>query len=245
LTRPDLGMVRIYGEPPENAISAGNVGAMLQSGSLVRYISVRELISMMASLYPHPMPVETVLEIAGLLDIADRRTQKLSGGESQRVRLAIAVVSDPQLLVLDEPTVALDVEARHLFWKTIKRFTSEGRTVMFATHYLDEADAYADRIVLIARGRVVADGPTTEIKARVGTHTIRATLPDASMEELRVLPGVINAWRSGAAVSIRSSDSDRTVRALLDQYPEARDLDVQGAGLEETFLELTSPRERA
>ena len=131
-----------------------------------------------ASLYPEPLSVDEVLALTGLADIADRRTEKLSGGQTQRVRFAIAIVADPDLLVLDEPTVALDVEGRHAFWSAMRNFARGGKTVMFATHYLEEADAFADRIVLMAQGRIVADGSSTEIKARVGMKTIRATPPE-------------------------------------------------------------------
>jgi ABC-2 type transport system ATP-binding protein len=148
-------------------------------------------------------------------------------------------VSNPELLVLDEPTVALDVEARHAFWTTMRAFASRGKTVVFATHYLEEADLYADRAVLMAHGRVVADGPTTEIKAMVGSRTIRATLPDVATDELARLPGVTGVERRGEAVVLACADSDVAVRALLDRYDDARDLEIRGAGLEEAFLALT------
>ena len=156
---------------------AGPVGAMLQTGMLIQDLSARELVAMVASLYPAPLDVDEVLALVGIEAIAERRTQKLSGGEAQRVRFALALVSDPALLVLDEPTTAMDVEGRHAFWRTMREFASRGRTILFATHYLEEADANADRAVLMAAGRVVADGPTTEIRAMVGGRTIRATLP--------------------------------------------------------------------
>ena len=150
---------------------------MLQTGALIGDLSVRELVSMMASLYRQPFDAGELLDLAGIRGLAEQRTQKLSGGETQRVRLALALVSDPELLVLDEPTVALDVQARRGFWATMRSFAARGKTVVFATHYIEEADAYADRVVLMAHGEVVADGPTTEIKAMVGVRTIRATLP--------------------------------------------------------------------
>lgn len=170
---------------------------------------------------------------------ADRRTTKLSGGQTQRLRFAIALVSNPDLLVLDEPTVALDVEARRDFWATMREFTTKGKTVLFATHYLEEADAYADRIILMAHGRVVADGPATEIKATVGTRTIRATLPDTDPVTLGALPGVTNVETRGDAVILNCSDSDAALRALLPAVPAARDIEARGAGLEEAFLQLT------
>lgn len=213
---------------------------MLQTGDLIRDLSVRELISLAASLYPKPMAVDDVLAMAGLGEVAGQRTQKLSGGQTQRARFAIALVPDPELLVLDEPTVAMDAQGRRDFWAAMREYATRGRTVLFATHYLEEADANADRAVLMARGNIIADGPPTEIKARVGTRTIRATLPDADLQDLGALSGVSGAERHGDAVILRCSDSDATIRALLERYPTARDIEITGAGLEEAFLELTA-----
>jgi ABC-2 type transport system ATP-binding protein len=240
LTAPDSGTVSVLGRTPREAIDAGRVGAMLQTGELVRDLSVRELVGMMASLYPEPLGVDEVLDLVGIAEIAARRTQKLSGGQTQRVRLAVALVSDPDLLVLDEPTVAMDVEARIAFWTAMRGFASRGKTVLFATHYLDEADDYADRAVLMAHGHVVADGPTTEIKARVGGRHIRATLPGADLAALSELPGVVAVELRGEAVVLNCTDSDAAIRALLALEPGARDIEITGAGLEEAFLELTT-----
>ena len=239
LLDPDGGSVSVFGAPPRTAIDAGTVGAMLQTGALIRDVSVRELVAMMGSLYPSPLGVDEVLELVGISDIAERKTQKLSGGQTQRVRFAVALVSNPDLLVLDEPTVAMDVEARHGFWSAMRRFAAGGKTVLFATHYLEEADAYADRVVLMAHGVVVADGAPTEIKAMVGNRTIRATLPGAPLEALERLPGVSRAERRGDSVILVCSDSDAAIRALLANRPEAKDIEIAGAGLEEAFLELT------
>jgi ABC-2 type transport system ATP-binding protein len=200
---------------------------------------------MVSALYPEPLGVDEVLSLTGIEDIADRRTQKLSGGQTQRVRFAIALVSNPELLVLDEPTVAMDVEGRHAFWTTMREFASRGKTVLFATHYLEEADDYADRAVLMARGSIVADGPTTEIKAMVGTRTIRATIPGADLADLEALPGVTTAERRGEAAVLHCADSDAAIRALLDRYAEARDIEIEGAGLEAAFLALTGDEEQA
>src|SRR3954454_16520343 len=240
LLPPDGGDVSIFGRPPREAIDAGTVGAMLQTGAPIRDLSVRELIAMVAALYPSPLPVDEVLALTGVHDIADRRTQKLSGGQTQRVRFAVALVSNPELLVLDEPTVAMDVEGRHAFWSSMRELASRGKTILFATHYLEEADANADRAVLMAHGRVVADGPTTEIKGMVGGRAIRATLPGVALADLEALPGVTAAERHGEAVVLTCSDSDAAIRALLERQPAARDLEISGAGLEEAFLQLTS-----
>ena len=239
LQSPDSGTVSLFGMTPPEAIRVGAIGAMLQTGSLIRDLSVRELVTMMAALYPKPLGVDQVLELTGVAEIGGRRVHRLSGGQTQRVRFAIALVSDPDLLVLDEPTVAMDVEARHGFWTTMRGFATTGKTVVFATHYLEEADAYADRDILMARGQVVADGPATEIKARVGLRTIRATMPEADTQILATLPGVTHADTHGEAVILNCSDSDAAIRALLAAYPQARDIEISGAGLEQAFLQLT------
>jgi ABC-2 type transport system ATP-binding protein len=240
LARPDGGELAVLGRAPSEAVHAGLIGAMLQTGSLIRNLTVRELVAMTASLYPRPMEVDRVLELTGLTAAARQRTQKLSGGQIQRTRFAVALVGDPELLILDEPTVAMDVEARRDFWQAMRELASEGRTVVFATHYLEEADANADRAILLAQGRVVADGPTTEIKGRVGTRTIRATLPAVDPAELAALPGVNSADRHGDAVTLVCSDSDAAIRALLDRHADARDIEIAGAGLEEAFVRLTA-----
>lgn len=236
---PDAGEVSILGASPDTAVKAGRVAAMLQTGGLIREITIRELVTMMASLYASPLDVDEVLALAGLSDTADRRTDGLSGGETQRVRFALAIVPDPAFVVLDEPTVALDVEARREFWSTIRRFAERGTTIVFATHYLDEADANADRIILLAGGRIVADGPPSDIKAHVGVRTIRCTLPGADRVPLSALPGVLEAECHGDAVRLRCDDADAALRALVTTHADARDFEVRGADLEEAFLHLT------
>ena len=238
LTPPDEGTIRVLGLPPAEATASGAVGVMLQTGSLIRDLSVRELVTMMASLYPTPLDVNEALQLVGIESVADRRTQKLSGGETQRARFALALVSNPDLLVLDEPTVAMDVEARHAFWTTMRSFARRGKTVLFATHHLEEADAYADRVVLMAEGRVVADAPTNEIKAMVGRRPIRATLADVPLSAL-MLPGVERVDRRGEMVILDCIDADLALRALLDEFPQVRGIELTSAGLERAFLELT------
>jgi ABC-2 type transport system ATP-binding protein len=240
LTRPDAGTVSLFGMPPSEAVAAGAVGGMLQTGALIEYLSVRELVTMVASVYPRPLPVEQAMRLAGVTEFAGRRTNKLSGGQTQRVRFAIALVANSDLLMLDEPTAAVDVEGRREFWASIRAVAAEGKTVIFATHYLEEADAYADRIVLMARGRIVADGPATEIKAKVSGRTIRATIPDAGLAQLAALPGVTSAERHGEGAILTCADSDLALRAMLGRYPEARDIEVVGAGIEEAFVALTA-----
>jgi ABC-2 type transport system ATP-binding protein len=241
LQTPDTGTATVFGRAPQDAVRGGLVGAMLQTGAVIRDLKVRELVTMVAALYPNPLPVDDALRHAGLLDVAERRTEKLSGGQTQRVRFATALVSNPDLLVLDEPTVGMDVESRQQFWSTVRSFAAEGNTVLFATHYLEEADDYADRAILMAQGRVVADAPTTEIKAMAGSRRIRATLPDVPAEVLERLDGVTAVERRGEAAVLICSDSDAALRALLHEHPHVRDIEITGAGLEEAFLHLTAP----
>jgi ABC-2 type transport system ATP-binding protein len=240
LAEPDGGTISVLGGAPTAAIDAGWVGAMLQTGALIRDLSVRELVAMVASLYPEPLDVQDALDLAGLAAVAEQRTQKLSGGQAQRVRFAVALVSNPKLLILDEPTVAMDVEGRRSFWTTMREIAARGKTILFATHYLEEADAYADRAVLMAHGTIVADGPPTEIRAMVGTRTIRATLPDVALDALAALPGVSGAERRGEAVVLSCTDSDAAIRALLAAHSGARDIEIAAAGLEQAFLQLTA-----
>ena len=240
LARPDAGTVTVFGGTPEQAVAAGSVGAMLQAGALMRDLTVRELLLQLASLYPHPDDVDKTLELVGITQIANQRTQKLSGGQAQRVRFAMALLTNADLLVLDEPTVGMDVESRHAFWTTMRKLASGGRTVLFATHYLEEADEFADRIVLMAHGQVVADGTPNEIKAKVGSRTIRATLPDVPAADLERLPGVSAVERRGTGIVLACSDSDVAIRALVAAFPAARDIEIGGGSLEEAFLELTA-----
>jgi len=243
LTRPDHGTVSIFGKTPAAAVRAGWVGAMLQTGSPLDHLRVRELITLTASYYPHPLPVDEVLQMTGVADFAGQWTTKLSGGQAQRVRFAAALVGDPDLLLLDEPTASIDVEGRRAFWHAMRAVTNQGKTVLFATHYLEEADDYADRIVLLAQGQLVADGPATEIKAQAVSRTIRATLAGVDVPALGSMPGVRSAERHGDAVVLSCADADAALRALLQRYPDARDIEVRGGSLEEAFMELTAADE--
>ena len=239
LQAPDSGSVTLFGETPHVAIARGAVGAMLQSGGLIAFTTVGELLETFGSFYPNPLPINEVMQITGITDIAGRRTDKLSGGQTQRVRSALALVSNPDLLVLDEPTVAMDVEGRRTFWAAVRGFAQSGKTIIFATHYLDEADQFADRIILMAQGEVVADGSATEIKATVGGRIIRATLPNADLAALHMLPGVKSAELHGDSILLACSDSDAALRALLRSYDDVHDVEVAGGGLEAAFLQLT------
>jgi ABC-2 type transport system ATP-binding protein len=239
LSTPDSGRVALFGVTPKAAIAAGRVGAVLQTGELLSGTTVRELIGAMRGLQPRPAPLTEVFEAAGVDEILDRRVDKLSGGQAQRVRFALALVGEPDLLVLDEPTAGLDTAARRAFWAAVRGYAARGRTVLFSTHYLEEADEVADRIVLVANGRVVADGPTTEIRAVAAARVIRLTLAAVTEDELRALPGVSTVDIHGASVTMRSADSDAALRTLLTTYPRARDIEVAAAPLADAVLALT------
>src|SRR3954468_23159499 len=238
-SRPDEGEVQILGGTPAEAIAQGRIAAVLQTGGLLKDLTVAETVRLTASLFPSARPADEVLERAGIADIADRRVGSCSGGQQQRLRFALALLPDPDLLLLDEPTTGMDVEGRREFWAAIRADAGHGRTVLFATHYLDEADAYADRIVLVRRGRVVADGTPAEVKSLASGRTVRATLPDADQVALLGLPGVESVEVRGDTVLLRTGDSDATARFLLTQT-SARDLEVTAHSLEDAFLALTA-----
>jgi ABC-2 type transport system ATP-binding protein len=203
---------------------------------------VRETVAYTASLFADTAPVDEVLRTAGIEGIADRKVGKCSGGEQQRLRFAMALLSDPALLLLDEPTTGMDVEGRRAFWSAIRADAEKGRTVLFATHYLEEADQYADRIILISHGRIVADGTGSQIKALAAGRTVRATLPGARAAVLTALPGVESVDIRGEAVYVHAKDTDAVARYLLNETT-AHDLEITARGLEDAFLSLTGDQD--
>ena len=239
LARPSSGTVEVYGMPPAEAVARGLVAAVMQTGGLLREITVEETARMVATLFADSRPVEEVLRRAGIAEIAGRRVGKTSGGQQQRLRFALALLPDPELLVLDEPTTGMDVEGRREFWSAIREHTELGRTVLFATHYLEEADAYADRIVLMSRGRIVADGTASEVKALAAGRTVRATLAGVPAASLPLLPGADSVEVRGDTVLVHASDSDAVARYLLNRTP-AHDIEITSRNLEDAFLALTS-----
>jgi ABC-2 type transport system ATP-binding protein len=238
LSQPTTGQVSVFGMHPRQAIARGLVSAVMQTGGLLKDLTVAETVIYTASLFAQSRPVGEVLSRAGIAQIADRRVGKCSGGEQQRLRFAMALVPDPELLVLDEPTTGMDVEGRRSFWASIRADAEKGRTVLFATHYLEEADAYADRIILLRHGQKVADGTASEIKAMAAGRTVRATLAGASEAELSGIPGADNVEVRGDTVLIHSSNSDAVARYLLNST-QARDLEITARGIEDAFIALT------
>jgi ABC-2 type transport system ATP-binding protein len=240
LSLADSGDIRLFGRTPRRAVVDGLVGAMLQSGGIPDDVTVAEVVGLTGALFPKPLPVAEALRRAGVADVAGRRYGRLSGGQKQRVRFAAALVCDPDLLVLDEPTVAMDVQARREFWTAMRGYTRSGRTVLFATHYLAEAEEYADRVVLLRAGRVVADGTVAQVRALASGRVVAATAPGAGLAALGTLPGVTQVHLDGPRVRLECSDSDAALRAMIVAYPQARDIEVSAHGLEDAFVALTA-----
>ncbi|MGO1736445.1 MAG: ABC transporter ATP-binding protein [Leucobacter sp.] len=245
LTIPDSGGVQLFGLSPAEAVRAGTVGAMLQSTALLDDATVGELVGMVTRLHRHPLGVSRALEQAGIADLAGRRSTKLSGGQRQRVTYALAIAGDPDVLVLDEPTAAMDVASRHAFWASIREVTSAGKTVLFATHHLAEAEEFADRVIFMQNGHIIADGTVIDVQAMAAGREISATISAEHREQVAQLPGVIEvAWRQNR-VTLLSTRSDETLRALVAGVPNAESIEVAGLSLERAFLTLTAEERKA
>lgn len=246
LLRADSGETTLFGLDPRDANARVRTGAMLQISNVPETLKVREHVDLISSYYPRPLPRRQTLDLAGLGGLEERLFGKLSGGQRQRLLFALALCGDPDLLFLDEPTVGLDVEARRALWSVIQGKAREGRSVLLTTHYLEEADALADRIVLIRRGRIVAEGTPAEIKARAAGRKIRCrtSLP---LADVAALPGVHNARRDGDVTELLAAEAERVLRDLLARDRSLSGLEVRGADLEEAFLALTQddPKEVA
>ena len=238
LGSPDRGTVRVFGNNPRDASARIRTGAMLQVGRVPETLRVRELIELFSSYYPSPLPVDETVRVAELEGLENRLYGALSGGQKQRVLFALAICGNPDFLILDEPTVGLDVESRRALWSHIRTFVARGGSVLLTTHYLEEADALADRIVVIDSGRVVAQGTPEQIKRRASSRKIRC-VTSIDPESLKAMTGVVSTEWNGDRVEIVASDSDRVVFELFARDPRLHDLEVAGAGLEEAFLTIT------
>ena len=251
LLRPDAGSVEVLGMSPHQAMAQGLMGAMLQQGSgngLPPGVRVGAVLDLVHRLYPNAPPLEVTIERSEIGPFLGRQTNRLSGGEAQRVRFAVAIVGGPELLFVDEPTAAMDVEARRAFWRVIGKLGEEGHTIVFATHHLDETD-HADRVVVINRGRVVADGPGATLKAATATRRLQFVVERPDEHLLDTLEGVTDVKVRGTGVTLDSLEADATVRDLVRKGVEFCDLEVTGVRLEEAFMALTGgdvgPREGA
>ncbi len=242
LSTPDAGTVAVAGLSPRAAVLAGKVSAVLQTGGLLADLTVVETVRLIASTFPNPRGVDEVMARAGISSLAGRRVSRCSGGEQQRLRFALALLPDPQVLLLDEPTAGMDVAARREFWATMRADTDSGRTVVFATHYLHEADTFAERIVLISRGKVVADGPTAEIRAQGSGRTISAEVPEHDREawlgRVRAIPGVAGVTVHERRVEFTAADTDAAALVLLRDLA-ARNVEIAPPTLDSAFLVLT------
>src|ERR1035438_8664012 len=243
LMQPNSGRVRVFGGDPTNPENRMRTGAMLQVGRVPETLRVREHIDLFSSYYPRPMAPADVLAAVGLEKLGDRKFGDLSGGQRQRVLFALAICGDPDLLFLDEPTVGLDVEARRMLWDEIRKMVARGKTVLLTTHYLQEADALADRVAVINQGEIIAQGTPSEIKAKTAGKRIRC-ITSLSLNTLRQIPGVTEVKEDREAVEIHAVEAESIVRELLERDASLSGLEISSAGLEEAFLALTRDAER-
>ncbi len=238
LLPPSAGQVRVFGGDPANPENRMRTGAMLQVGRVPETLRVREHIDLFSSYYQKPMPLAEVLAAAGLEKLSDRKFGDLSGGQRQRVLFALAICGNPDLLFLDEPTVGLDVEARRMLWDEIRRMVGRGKTVLLTTHYLQEADALADRVAVINQGEIIAQGTPAEIKAKTSGKRIRC-ITSLSIAGIRQIAGVTDAKEDREAIEITAVEAEPVVRELLARDLKLSGLEITSAGLEEAFLALT------
>ena len=239
LQRPTSGEARLFGSDPRTMPARRRMGVMLQIARVPETLTVREHLHLFSAYYPAPLPLSVVLALSGLESVADRRFGALSGGQKQRALFALAICGNPELLFLDEPTVGMDVESRRRFWQTVRELASSGRAVLLTTHYLEEADSLANRILVINKGKVIADGRPESIKEAAADRQVicRTRL---SLAQLRALPGVTRVDAQGDGVRLMTTTAEATARALLTLDEAASGLEVRSAGLEEAFLALTS-----
>ena len=238
LARPTSGRVSVFDKDPTDVATRIRVGAMLQVGRVPETLRVREHIDLFSSYYPNPLPISETLAIAGITELRDRKFGDLSGGQKQRVLFALAICGNPDLLFLDEPTVGLDVEARHLLWDEIRKLLERGKTVVLTTHYLEEADALADHIAVINKGSIIAEGSPAEIKSRTAGKKIRC-VTELSPAVINALPGVSAMQQDRGAMVIHTSEAEEVLRGLLKLDLKVSGIEVSSAGLEEAFLALT------
>ena len=238
LLRADAGAVELFGQDPQAIDARRHIGVMLQDAALPPTLRVGELIRLVASYYPAPRSVAESAELAGVSDLLKRPYGKLSGGQQRRVQFALALCGRPKLLFLDEPTVGMDIDARRRLWEAIRHLVAEGNGVVLTTHYLEEAEALADRVCVMARGKVISEGSVDALRARIAMKRVRCTTR-FTPEEVAQWPGVAEATRDGDRLCIATETAEAIVRRLLAADPELAALEVRAAGLAEAFTELT------
>lgn len=241
LAQPDAGTARLFGESPLCIEARRKVGVMMQEAALAPELRVHEQIELAASYYPDPLTPTAAMQMTRTESLAARPYGKLSGGQKRQVQFAMAVCGRPKLLFLDEPTAGLDVQAREMIWATVRRLVGEGASIVLTTHYLEEAEALADRVAVLAHGRVIASGTVNEMRALVVRKHVSCT-SRLSADEVRMWPGVESAIRDHRGLQIAASDAESVVRRLLAADEELQDLEVRRAGLAEAFTELTQER---
>ena len=239
LASPTAGRVSVFGGNPVQPEVRMRTGAMLQVAKVPETLRVREHLDLFSSYYLRPLPMAETLAIAGLEEIKNRKFGELSGGQRQRVLFALALCGDPDILVLDEPSVGMDVESRRALWEQIRKLVARGKTILLTTHYLPEADALADRVVVINKGEIIAEGTPAEIKSQTAGRKIRC-ISQLGIATIRTFPGVLDVKSDREAFEISVAEAEPVVRELLLRDPSLSGLEITSAGLEEAFLALTS-----
>ena len=248
LSEPTSGSVTVFGTTPRAAVDAGQVAAVTQTGGLVADMTAYQHVRVMADLFGYPASrAREVIEETGLADLAKRQAKVCSGGERQRIKFAMSLVSNPELLIFDEPTTGMDVNARRSFWEGVHAQAAKGRTIIFATHYLEEADEYADRIVMVVGGKIVADGTVAEIRNRVSGRTCTCNFPDqaaldAATNMVRDLADKVDV--QGLQLSVHTKQSDEVLKRLIGQDTGATDILVTSQGIEDVFIALAGGQDK-
>ncbi|MBZ0223095.1 MAG: ABC transporter ATP-binding protein [Dokdonella sp.] len=238
LFEPDAGSVCLFGQSPHLLTARRHIGVMLQSAGLPDTLKVRELLAQTCAAYAQPLALDECVRMAGLEGLLERRYGKLSGGQQRRVQFALAICGRPRLLFLDEPTVGLDIEARSILWQTIRALVAAGSAVVLTTHYLEEAEALADCVAVLAHGRIVAQGSVAQVRARVAQKRIRC-ISTLDVAVIAAWPQVRSAARDGERIEIVTDVAEPVVRELFVADPALHELEVQRAGLAEAFVEIT------
>ncbi len=239
LRSPSRGRAKIFGQNPREPKHRARIGVMLQESGVPGLLKVRELIQLFSQFYHQPLMVSKVLEMANLTEKKDAIASTLSGGQKQRLYFALSICGNPDVLFLDEPSVALDVESRRAFWQEISGFAKTGKTVILTTHYLEEADALANRIIVINKGEIVAQGSPAQIKSRVGGKNVSFKLEAGNAATLEQLPNVQRFSKTGDSVNLYTLEPEKVLQEVFAQGLQISNLNVAGAGLEEAFMEIT------